>query len=466
MRLLDGIFLVTSACLVQAQYKPNWDSLDSRPLPAWYDEAKIGVFMHWGPYSVPGINSEWFWFEWDRDDPSNTGDQEIVEYMKNYYPPGFKYQEFGPAFRAEFFNATQWAQIVENSGAKYFVFTSKHHDGFSNWPSKHNFGWNSRDLGPKRDVVGELSAAFENVEVRFGLYHSLFEWFNPLYLQDKSVNYTTREFVKNKIQPELQHLIQTYKPQVLWSDGEWEAEDEYWGSQEFIAWLYNESPVKDTIVTNDRWGRDLLCKHGDFYTCTDRYNPGVLQKHKWENAMTIDRKSWGHRRNMNIEDILSMEELIETLAKTVSCGGNLLMNVGPNSQGTIEPIFQERLGQMGDWLKVNGEAIYGTVPWIYQNDTVNNKVWYTSKVDKDHGTIVYGILLQWPDNDSRQIEVRSPEVGSKTQISMLGGSDSVSWERSEAGQLWLYLPERARLASQWGWVIRFEGLTNAGNSIW
>ena len=233
------LVLYLSALSTYCKYSTTWASLDTRPAPEWYDQAKVGVFMHWGPYSVPGLVSEWFWAYWE------SGNKEILEFMKKNYPPGFKYQEFGPLFKAEFFNATEWADLVASSGAKYFVFTSKHHDGFENWPGSRNFGWNAKDIGPKRDIVGELAEAFKkNGEVRFGLYHSLFEWFHPLYLQDKKNNFTTRNFVTEKIRPELQELVSTYKPDVLWSDGDWEALDSYWGSQEFLAWLYNESPVK------------------------------------------------------------------------------------------------------------------------------------------------------------------------------------------------------------------------------
>lgn len=115
-----------------------------------------------------------------------------------------------------------------------------------------------------------------------------------------------------------------HRKQVVWSDGDWEAPDDYWASKEFIAWLYNDSPVRDTVVTNDRWGKDTLCRHGDFYTCADRYSPGVLQSHKWENCLTIDRRSWGFRRNAPLSDYMAIEELIEELVKTVSCGGELV----------------------------------------------------------------------------------------------------------------------------------------------
>lgn len=130
------------------------------------------------------------------------------------------------------------------------------------------------DVGPQRDILGDLTKAVRNENLRMGFYHSLYEWFNPRYLSDKRANFSTRDFVDNKMLPELIELINLYEPDVIWSDGDWEAEDVYWKATEFLAWLYNESPVKDKVVVNDRWGRGIPCKHGDFYTCSDRYNPG------------------------------------------------------------------------------------------------------------------------------------------------------------------------------------------------
>jgi len=460
--LISFLFLVP---LTYPQYSPDWESLDSRPLPGWYDGAKVGIFMHWGPYCVPGVASEWFWYQWNRRDPKNPGDMEIVKYMADFYPPDFTYQQFGPDFRAEFFNATEWADLIAASGAKYMVLTSKHHDGFAMWPSSRNFGWNAKDVGPKRDVVGELAKAVRaKGGVRFGLYHSLFEWYHPLYLQDK-VN-KTRDFVEQKMGPELKEIIMKYEPEVLWSDGDWEQTTDYWDSLNFLSWLYSDSPVKETVVTNDRWGEGIMCHHGDFYTCSDRYNPGVLQHHKWENAMTIDKESWGHRRNMQLEEILSMDELVETLVMTISCGGNLLMNVGPSSQGTIEPIFQERLKQMGWWLGVNGEAVYDTVPWKAQNDTVNSAVWYTSKVTPQHGVAVYSHILGWPQGG--KVSLGSPVPGDNTKVTLLGYSGGeLTWKKGEGEvQMEVQLPNRDEVNSDWGYVLKLIGVGSGGNAIW
>jgi len=133
--------------------------------------------------------------------------------------------------------------------------------------------------------------------------------------------------------------------------------------------------VKNTVVVNDRWGAGVACHHGSFYTCDDRYNPGKLQNHKWENCMTLDYQSWGYRKNMKLSEVMSINELISSLVETVSCGGNILINIGPNKHGVIDAIFEERLRQLGSWLKINGEAIYNTQPWKYQNDTTNPNIW-------------------------------------------------------------------------------------------
>ena len=167
-------------------------------------------------------------------------------------------------------------------------------------------------------------------------------------------------------------LVTKYKPHVLWSDGDWETDSDYWRSKEFLAWLYNESPVADSVVTNDRWGTDAECAHGDFNTCTDRYNPGTLQPDKWENAFTIDGSSWGLAREHSLDSYLSITEILRQTVSSVSCGGNVLINVGPARDGTIHPIFEERLRSLGTFLKTSGEGIYGTVPWRAQNETASD----------------------------------------------------------------------------------------------
>ncbi|RXG56058.1 Alpha-L-fucosidase, partial [Armadillidium vulgare] len=233
--------------------------------------------------------------------------------MDDNFRPGFTYQDFGPQFTTEFFYPDQWAELFEAAGARYVVLTSKHHEGFTMWPSKYSWNWNSEDLGPQRDLVGELASAIRNkTSIRFGLYYSLYEWFSPRYLDDKANNFNTNDFIVSKMLPEMYEFTELYEPEVIWTDGDWEAADWYWNSTIFLAWLFNESPVKDTVVVNDRWGNnnipyltifDIVIAtedddiFGGFLPCVKFCTlTGVLQTHKWENAMTLDKDSWGYDR--------------------------------------------------------------------------------------------------------------------------------------------------------------------------
>ncbi|ESO99512.1 hypothetical protein LOTGIDRAFT_113714 [Lottia gigantea] len=450
--LVTTIVISTCFCV---RYEPNWASIDSRPLPGWYDDVKLGIFIHWGVFSVPSYSRKlmpaWFWLylrEMKLPD--------YIEFMEKNYRPGFTYADFAPQLTAEFFDANRWAEIFQSSGAEYIVFTAKHHEGYTNWPSKYSFNWNSMAVGPHKDIVGELAAAIKmNTSLHFGLYHSLFEWFNPLYLQDKANNYTTSYFVDRKTLPELYELINTYQPEVIWSDGDWEANSSYWKSTEFLAWLYNDSPVKDTVVTNDRWGKDSTCHHGGYLTCADRYQPGKLQKRKWENAMTIDGQAWGFRRDVTYSQFLSIHTLISTFVETVSCGGNMLMNVGPTKEGFIDPIFEERLWQFGEWMKVNGEAIRGTRPWKAQNDTINSNIWYTMK-----GSDVYAIVLEWPQGDT--LTLGSPIPSTSTTINLLGYPDQFQYTTRPSGGIDIKIPPipANKMPCQWVWSFVITGLMN------
>ncbi|XP_043940762.1 tissue alpha-L-fucosidase-like [Protopterus annectens] len=366
--------LVFTVCLGFARevkrYTPDWESLDSRPLPAWFDEAKFGVFLHWGVFSVPSFGSEWFWWHWQGEKQ-----HAYVDFMNRNYPPGFTYADFAPQFTAEFFDPDSWADLFQAAGAKYVVLTTKHHEGFTNWGSNVSWNWNSMDTGPHRDLVGDLGAAIRKRNLYYGVYHSMLEWFNPLYVQDKSSGFKTQNFVFGKTLPELVDLVQRYKPDLIWSDGDWEGPAEYWHSREFLAWLYNDSPIKDKVVVNDRWCNNCSCHHGGYYNCADKYKPGTLPDHKWEMCTSIDPYSWGYRRNMRVSDLMDVPSILKELVQTVCFGGNYLLNVGPTKDGMIAPIFQERLLDVGRWLKVNGEAIYGSKPWRVQMDNSTGIIW-------------------------------------------------------------------------------------------
>jgi alpha-L-fucosidase len=347
---------------------PDWKAVDSRPTPAWWSDAKLGIFIHWGVYSVPafaphGEYAEWYWERLRAPgDPSSARDQAIRRetraFHERVYGQGVDYPDFAPQFRAEFFDADQWADILQHSGARYVVLVSKHHDGFALWPSKEadaSWGrpWNSVAVGPKRDLVGELSGAVRRRGLEMGFYYSLYEWFNPLWLSGDRQAYVERHLF-----PQFKDLVTRYRPSVIFSDGEWAEPSETWRSAELLAWLFNESPVRDKVVVNDRWGKETRHVHGGYYTT--EYGAGLPGAgHPWEENRGMGF-SYGYNRNENLADYATGQRLLLTLLDTVSRGGNLLLNIGPTADGRIPVEMQERLAYLGQWLKVNGEAVYGT----------------------------------------------------------------------------------------------------------
>lgn len=181
--------------------------------------------------------------------------------------------------------------------------------------------------------------------------------------------------------PQMKDLVNRYKPDVVWTDGEWDHPSETWKSTEFLAWLYNDSPVKDYVVVNDRWGKETRSKHGGIYTTEydlvhDQTSVGQKINHPWEECRGIGG-SFGYNRNENLADYSTSQELINILIDKVARGGNLLLNIGPTADGRIPVIMQQRLKDMGDWLRVNGDAIYGTRAWAKAPDVTAQQKYFT-----------------------------------------------------------------------------------------
>ena len=279
---------------------------------------------------------------------------------KQLYGADYPYADFAPQFHAELFDPAHWADVFQRSGAKYVALTSKHHEGFALWPSAEaskTWGrpWNAVETGPHRDLLGDLSSAVRGKGLKMGIYYSLYEWYNPLYLSDKP------RYVAEHMMPQFKDVVSRYKPSIIFSDGEWEMSSQQWRSPELLAWLYNESPVKDEVAVDDRWGSDTRHKHGGYWTT--EYTPGMAAtEHPWEESRGMGF-SYGYNRAERAEHYHSGRELVLMLVDIVSRGGNLLLDIGPKADGSIPPIMEERLLQIGAWLKVNGDAIYGTKPW-------------------------------------------------------------------------------------------------------
>ena len=359
-------------------YQPTWESLDKRPVPQWYKDVKFGIFIHWGVYSVPGWAPKGSYAEWYQN-RLNSGDSATFSFHKKKFG-NLTYYQLADQFKAELFNPDEWAQVIEKSGAKYVVLTSKHHDGFALWPSKEasdswGFPWNAGETGPHRDLLGDLFKALRKTTVHAGLYYSLYEWYNPLWLKDRKRYVTEHEW------PQMKDVINTYKPDVFWTDGEWDESAEFWKSKEFLTWMYNESPVKDRVVTYDRWGSGLRFKHGGVYT--PEYQPDLdFENHAWEESRGMGY-SYGYNREEDAWDYNSAQSLVYHLLDKVSRGGNFLLDIGPDEHGKIPPIMQERLLQIGEWLKINGEAIYGTSRWKQVNQWSEGKKGYKAKRGED-----------------------------------------------------------------------------------
>lgn len=429
-RLLLCCLLLSITVFSQQRYEPNWSSIDSRPVPAWFEDAKFGIFIHWGVFSVPAWAptdasvyekyAEWYW--WRLLDPKAQTYQNFNDYHNRTYGKDFKYQDFVNGFTCEMFEPKDWAQVLKGSGAKYVVLTSKHHEGFTLWPSAQAWNWNAVDVGPHRDLAGDLSKAVKEAGLRMGYYYSLYEWFNPLYKAD------VKKYVDEHMMPQMKDLVTRYEPDIFWTDGEWDHPSETWKSTEFLAWLYNDSPVKKEVVVNDRWGKETRSAHGGIYTTEydlvhDQGSTGKKIEHPWEECRGIGG-SFGYNRNEDLSHYSSSKELIRILVDKVARGGNLLLNIGPTADGRIPVIMQQRLHDMGQWLNVNGEAIYGTRAWSKSPAiSKETKVFYTQK-----GKDLYVICTSFPDKAIVVNEVKKP-----SKVTLLGFKGNVSTTASGKG---------------------------------
>ncbi len=435
-----------------ADYEKSWESVDSRPLPDWYDDAKLGIFVHWGLYSVPGYApkrkevestglaySEWYGWQVAQKYPP------YYDFHERIYGEKFRYEDFAGQWKAEMFKPEKWAQIFRRAGAKYLVLVSKHHDGFCLWPSYYSWNWNSVDIGPHRDIVGELLEAADRNGLRRGLYYSLMEWFHPLMRPGRE---EVARYALEKMIPQMQELVETYHPSLLFTDGEWDYGSEQWHSLDFITWLYNQSPVREEIVINDRWGRDTRGLHGGYLSSEygEVNSPALeeqearrnLGRRKWEEIRSIGA-SFGYNRNEDIEDYLTESGLIRLLVDTVSKGGNLCLNVGPCADGTIAPLIQERLSQLGEWMDVNGEAVYGSAaaPGLVLPEGFRA----TRK-----GGDVYLFCSRYPTSEfpvegiGKNVRASLLGSGENVRASLLGSTAPVM-SRWEGGRLLLKLPK-------------------------
>ena len=354
--LMVAFLSVADTTFAQQSYEEvTWEELQSRPYPQWFNDAKLGIFIHWGVYSVPSYGGAESYAEWYLKG-LRTGSEENVNFVKENFGEDFTYRDFAPLLKAELFDADEWATIFKNAGAKYIVLVSKHHDGYTLWPSKYAPGWNSVDVGPKRDIVGELSEAVKKQDIRFGLYYSLPEWNNPLHYWYEDPHDSINRYVDQHMIPQFKEVVGTYRPDLIFTDGEWYNSAEDWHARQLIAWYYDL--VGPDAIVNDRWGHG-----GDIGFKTPEYSSGGLKTDRpWAEVRGLGR-SFGLNRNEKLSAYMTSKELIHLFARTVAYGGGLIINVGPSADGKIPLLQQERIEALGSWLKINEEAIYGATKW-------------------------------------------------------------------------------------------------------
>jgi len=463
LRAQTGV--VTSAG--QRVYEPTWESLDTRLTPDWYRDAKFGIFIHWGLYSVPawsprGTYAEWYWHALDgknqKGEKKQMRHKAVNAFHKRVYGEDFEYSDFRPQFTCEMFEPDQWAAIFKRSGAKYVVLTSKHHDGYCLFPNKEaneSFGmaWNSVDSGPGRDLVRELTDAVRADGLKMGLYYSIWDWFNPYWPEEqqmaKEYGAGLKKYVREVMYPQFKQIVTDYQPSLIFADGDWWMDDDKWETRPLLAWLFNDAPNKDEVVINDRWGK-VRGQHGGYYTTeygSGFKDPSVL----WEENRGIG-KSFGYNRDETLDDYNSAKLLIFMLVDIVSRGGNFLLDVGPTADGRIPVIMEDRLAQIGKWLDVNGEAIFGTRRWVTDVQwsegprpaftkedhhfgepvfemTLNPKpgnavkeLYFTCKDDA-----LFALVPDWPK--TAMLTVKNAVASPNTQVSLLGCEKRVPWKQ-------------------------------------
>ncbi len=374
-RNMFGLLLCFGAVSAIAQppahYEATIESLDRHPLPEWFDDAKLGIFIHWGLYSVPGwapleqVNfskPDWFkdnpYAEWYYNTVRVEGSP-TQAYNREHYGAEHDYYSFALDFDRESarWDPSVWAQVFKDAGAKYVVLTSKHHEGFTLWPSAvPNPVLPAARQHATRDLVGELTEAVRKQGLKMGLYYSGgLDWtFVPGPITNKETFESTKpqsEAYGKYVDAQYRELIARYHPSVLWNDIDYPKSGH---PMEIEAEYYNSVP--DGIV-DDRFG----IKHAD-YTSPEYSTLKEISPTKWEECRGLGQ-SFGYNRAEGEAQTIAPAELIHLLVDIVSKNGNLLLDVGPEADGTIPEVQMERLKALGAWLAQNGDAIYGSHPW-------------------------------------------------------------------------------------------------------
>ncbi len=455
---------------VQAMYQPTWESIKKHYKdPAWFNNQKFGIFIHWGVYSVPAYGSEWYPRNMYMDEnklsatlkiEKSGSAAEYLHHMKTYgTQKKFGYKDFVPMFKAEKFDAVEWIDLFKKAGARYVVPVADHHDGFAMYRS-NTTRWNAHDMGPKRDVLGELFKEGRNKGLIMGASsHFAFNWsfynkkdtfdtvdpeYSDLYSKKgKDPKEPVSEAFKKRWWNRTVDLIDNYQPDILWFDFmlDMPAFEEY--RPKIAAYYYNKGLEwgKEVVLQDKNFNHNAFPEGTVIYDLERGKLPGI-RKLPWQTDTSIGKNSWCHVTNWESK---TADQLIDDLVDIVSKNGNLLLNVGPKADGTIPNDQQEILLQMGDWLKINGDAIYDTKYWkVYGEGPTEVKKGHHSEGHNKEFTgkdirftqkdgKLYAILMAWPKNNQALIKSIKKSEHTISNVKMLGSDATLDWSHGENG---------------------------------
>ncbi|MFB3881250.1 MAG: alpha-L-fucosidase [Armatimonadota bacterium] len=405
-----------------ATFEPTWESLRRHQTPQWLRDGKFGIYTHWGPYSVPawGGNATWY-----SHNVYMNPDSEARKYHEKTYGPldQFGYKDYIPMFTAEKFDPDEWADLFQRSGARFAGPVAEHHDGFAMWDTKWS-EWNAAKMGPKRDVVGELEKTIKARGMKFvtALHHAENWFFFPVW--DKRYDCSDPKysglygFIHERGAPQSKEfldrwygktieVIDKYDPDFIWFDYALCSIHESY-VKEFLAYYYNraEANRKEVVVTY----KDHDLPPGVGLLDYELGQARELTWHEWITDSTVDDQgAWGYVKTAGYR---SVDWLVDNLVDRVSKNGYLLLNVGPRADGTIPEEAKQGLLGMGEWLKVNGEAVYGTTAWVIAGEGPTRlkkasggfneeatpytaeDIRFTAK-----GNALYATVLEWPGSE-------------------------------------------------------------------
>jgi alpha-L-fucosidase len=434
------------------RYEGDWESLKKHnAVPDWFRDAKFGIYFHWGVYTVPAFGTEWYPREMHLKDKP-----EYKHHIEKYGDPSeFGYHDFVPMFKAEKFDAEKWADLFERAGARFVGPVAEHHDGFSMWASRVN-PWNAKEMGPKRDILGELAGAFGKRGIRLvtTFHHARSrKWYPrvegwPTTSEDAKLrilygNIPEDEF-KELWRKKLYEVIDVYRPDLIWFDSGFEAMGEEYINN-FLAYYLNRA---------QEWGKEVViaCKELDLprEIAIEDFEKGRMNKitdYVWLTDDTISFRSWSYVEGMKIK---STRYVLGVLIDIVSKNGCLLLNISPKSDGTIPKDQQDVLLGIGAWLDKFGESIYGTRCFVVfgegptrlksGGEYARELLTYTSKDIRftTKGDVVYAIQLGWPGANRETLlksfskEMRKDSLAIKS-VKMLESEEEIIWSLSEEG---------------------------------